>query len=81
MSDTRWQCTVCLTGFDEWPHVCDPAAAVQRLAGDLKASNADVRRLRQALENIRYRAKRADSTCIEGIEFIALDALARRASE
>jgi putative DNA primase/helicase len=33
MAGTRWKCTVCLTGYDESPHVCDLPAEVQRLAG------------------------------------------------
>ena len=36
MAGTRWQCTVCLTGYDESPHVCDLPAAVQRLAEELR---------------------------------------------
>lgn len=36
MTGTRWKCTVCLTGYDESPHVCDLPAAVQRLAEELR---------------------------------------------
>jgi hypothetical protein len=45
MSDTRWKCTVCLTGYDESPHVCDFPAAVRRLAALLEEARGCVKML------------------------------------
>jgi hypothetical protein len=55
MSSSRWKCTVCLTGYDEAPHVCDLATSVRRLADLLRASDDAFTRFIAAYESLRRR--------------------------
>jgi hypothetical protein len=45
IGETRYKCTVCLTGYDEMPHECDFHAAIQRLAAKLEEARGCVRML------------------------------------